>query len=79
MVDKAPGERGNAQVPDFTSGTGAPGYEIEITPQMIEAGEIAFERFFGYYPSYLLVKEIYIAMDALRGASQQGEADERLE
>lgn len=37
----------------------------EITPKMIEAGEAILENYQGSYPSYLLVREIYIAMDAL--------------
>lgn len=35
--------------------------EIEVTPEMIEAGAAAFERFEGYDP-YFVVEKVFLAM-----------------
>ena len=64
MVDKAN--------PDFhvqatSKEVGAPGNEIEITPEMIRAGVIALERHRESYDDWGLVQAVYISMRRLEG------------
>lgn len=49
-----------------------PALEIEITDEMERAGVIALEHCSGVLPDFLLVREVYRAMDAEREPSIGG-------
>jgi hypothetical protein len=51
------------------TGAGAPEQEIEITPEMIEAGIKEFLLCEAHDPPASTVKSIYLAMERLRNAS----------
>jgi len=52
-----------ASVPADSSGAGAPGFDIEITPAMVKAGVSAFEEFYGSYGLEQVLRAVYSAMD----------------
>ena len=53
--------------PVDSAGAGAPDQvgEVTVSPEMRDAGEIAFDEFFGSYPTSLLVEAVYRAMRVL--------------
>ena len=57
------------------SEAGAPDSEITVSPEMVAAGEAAFDEFFDSYPTFLLVAEIYRAMHALAASDRQAASE----